>query len=268
MLQFVLTLALVVAPPPPLAGPSTTPSEDPAPRPTIVVHDFAGRIVPPEMPAEIAAARLLPLDEEAAASIRAIIDRRAAAIDEFVADNIDLLTRLNSAGAAGDKLDQLDLASEAYARLRPVREATGGRSLQAAIRAALPPDQRAEYDGILRDYWAAVAASAVARPGPDGKVKSRFEAVAAAKLESFGQEIGRAFERMLKSGDLVYTIVTKDLNLTESQAAKIRTLVGEFVDEHGENADKKLYGWLFLQVAAELDRTQRIQLIRTLKSLG
>ncbi len=45
----------------------------------------------------------------------------------------------------------------------------------------------------------------------------RIEVVAAAKVESFGQEIARAFERLLKSGDLVFTLVTKDLKLTEAQ---------------------------------------------------
>lgn len=254
---FVLTAATAAQP---LSGPSTTTH---AHHPTVLHFDFAGRVQRPEQPVEAAAAALLALDAPTRARVQAILDRRAATLDDLIGDNLDLLIQLQGAEAAG-KARQVDLLMRAWQRMKPLRDQG---PLRTAIRAELPSPAAAEFDRLLDEYWAAVVREVHSHPGDDGKTPARLQVVIGEQFQSLGREIARSFERMLKSGDLVYAYISKDLGLNEKQQAKVRTLINEFVEKHGDNAGGKQLAWLVVQVLAELEPKQRVEVVRRLRKL-
>lgn len=248
------------APATPLSGPAV---HGAAQRVTLVVFDFTGHVRRPEVPVEQAAVALLRLDEETRAKIGAILDKRLAVLDSIIENNLDFLIALNGAAGAS-KAQQVDLFMKGYNRLEPLR-AQG--TLRSAIRAVLPADARAEFERLLNEYWDAVVAEVQSQPGEDGKKPSRLQVVIGEQFQSLGREIGYSFQRMIKSGDLFYTYIFKDLKLTDEQQPKVKQIIANFVEKYGDSSTKQQQGWLVLRIMAELDPEQRIELVKRLRKL-
>src|SRR5690349_15242807 len=94
---------------PPLAGPTVAPAVE---RNTLVSYDLNGRLRPLDVSPDLAAIELLNLSPELRAHVDAVIAARAEAMDQFVTSNLMLLSQLDTASKAGDKLDQAALLME------------------------------------------------------------------------------------------------------------------------------------------------------------
>lgn len=249
--------------PPVLAGPSAdvgTPSAA-----TLVAYDFAGRLRRPEVPPEVAAAGLLGLDSPTRGAIESLLAHRAAVLDAFVRENLDLLTKLGTAGATGDKLDQFGLAQRAYVELQPLR---AGGSLQDVVRAVLPADAAAQFDAVLDEYWRAVVREGRRQMNERGTPRSGVESVIEERLSSLGREIELSFERQLRSGDILFSYLTEGIELRPEQSARIRQAVADVVAHHDVESDKRAQALLGASILAYLNPEQGAAFILRVKKLS
>ena len=241
----------------PLGGPKVDAPTQAAP--TLVSTDFNGTVRRLETTPEEAAVALLKLSGEAKERVDALFAKRGKAIEEFVTGNLDLLTKLDTAGKTNNKRDQLMLGLEAFQKLNAVWK---DGTLFDQVKALLPEDQRAEFERLVTNYWNALVEEGKNIPGENGKKRGRFEIVAGERLQAFVGEIGRAFERGVKSGRLIAEFVLKDLNLTDAQKARVREIIDSEAAEAPLKEDDKRYEGLFLKVLGILDEKQRTAVLK------
>lgn len=256
----------------PPAQPTTKQADNPLRGPTIAVQeqttssivstDFNGTVRRLETTPEEAAVALLNLTGEAKERVSTILTRRGKAIEDFVLNNIDLLTKLDTAGKTNNKSDQLLLGLEAMQKLSAVWK---DGTLFDQIKSALPEGKRAEFERLVVGYWDALAEEGKNIKGENGKRRGRFEIVTAERLQAFAGELGRAFDRGVKSGRLIAEFVLKDLNLTDSQKARVREIVDSEAADAPLKEDDKRYEGLFIKILGILDEQQRTTVIKRFK---
>ena len=243
---------------PALSGPRVP--ETPA-APGLVTRDFNGQVRRPETTPEEAALALLDLDAPARAAVRAIIEKRDAIIDRFVGENLDLLTKFGAAAGANDKLDQLGLGLEAFQKLAPLRE---GGSLWEQIAAALPQAPAEKFNALMKDYWDAIAEEGKRTPNEKGKPRGRFEIVAAERIAILGREIESSFNRLLYSGGLIVSYFAKDLDLTDTQKARVRQMTLDFARRTNLKPTEKDQQGLVVELLSILTEEQRVKVTKKL----
>ncbi|MBC7834773.1 MAG: hypothetical protein H7Y88_06695 [Phycisphaerales bacterium] len=266
----------------PLAGPSAatlTRSKS-----GLVAIGFKGEVQRLELPIEEEALKLLRLDDGVRSRIEKILAERAVLLEHFVAENVDLLVKLDT---TKDGLGKAALLAETLTKLRPVLEKG---SLYEVIRGALPAaaderaaggaasnagdmraggmsaggaqregeSARAAFERIVIEYRHAIAS--------ENQRKDKLGAVLAEKGESFGREIARAFERLEQSGELGYRYLLGDLGLSEAQEARFRGMHAEFMDRIGDSPSEKEQGMFFLSVLAWLSPEQQVKVVK--KAIG
>ncbi len=241
---------------PALAGPSVAPA---APATGIVAFDFNGEVRRHDTTPEEAAVEKLNLDREIRARVRKVLNRRDAIIDEFVAGNIDLLTKFAAAAGGNDKLDQAMLGVEALQKLAPLRE---GGSLWEQVKAALPENAAEKFDAIMSEYWDAVVAEGKRKKNDKGKERSRFEIVAEERVTSFGREIERSFYRQQYSGNIIIGYLTQGLDLTEDQKIRLRQMSLEFSRDSETEPTEEEQQKLVLEMLSILTEAQRAKVIK------
>lgn len=254
------------APADPLAGPTVIDSKDI--RPSLVQSDFDGRIKLVDGSPEEAALKLLKLDDEQSRAANAVFAERARLLDEFVADNLLLLGQMDTADKAGDKKTQGALIVKALQELRPVLDKG---KLEDRIAESLPPDRQPEYRALLKEYWGAIVKDRREKAQPDpaknGKKPGRIEILAQAKLETFGKEIERSFQRIEQSGELAFRYIFKGITLTPEQRGKIRELFTLHAQQTKGNATDKENGELFLAVLPHLTPEQAKAVMKNIKGM-
>lgn len=247
-----------IAPPEPqhLSGPTVSAPER-APD-SLVERAMDGSVRRAEPTPEQAALRLLDLDPSSRARVDDIFIQRGRLLDEFVAGNLNLLVKLGTASASGDKADQLALLTEAAWKLRPVLEAG---TLQAQVEAALPPEPRARFVALLDEYRDALVHE---RRRADPKAP-RAGVLFGEALQSLGREIERAFARQNNAGEILYRYATEGLGLDTHQERVVREAVARFAERGGEDAPEEAKRDLFISVMFVLTEAQRAKLIERFK---
>ncbi|MCC6229399.1 MAG: hypothetical protein IT432_09250 [Phycisphaerales bacterium] len=241
----------------PLGGPKI--DAPPSAASSLVSTDFNGTVRRLETTPEEAAVALLNLTGSAKERVDALFAKRGKAIEEFVTGNLDLLTKLDTAGKTNNKRDQLMLGLEAFQKLNAVWK---DGTLFDQVKASLPDDKRAEFERLVTGYWNALVEEGKNIPNEEGKKRGRFEIVAGERLQAFVGEIGRAFERGVKSGRLIAEFVLKDLNLTDAQKARVREIIDSEAAEAPLKEDDKRYEGLFLKILGILDEKQRTAVLK------
>jgi hypothetical protein len=249
--------------PSPLAGPTV--SVRASDGPTIVERDAVGAVKLPEPTPEEAAIRVIDLEPAARARVERVLTRRSLVLDEFVLDNIDLLTRFGQAEASGNKVDQFILLDEAGRRLGPLWKQG---KLADRLREALPESRRADFDRVLREFWAELVRDRQAKPNDQGQRRSAFEILIEARLQTLGQELQSAFQRAEKSGELVFRVLFKGIELTDDQRARARELIGAHVETYGDAAGDKENAALFFALQGMLTTDQKRLLVTNVKGLS
>jgi hypothetical protein len=241
--------------PGPLSGPRVA---SPAPRVTLVERDFEGRLRRLEASPEEAALSRLNLAEATRAKADAVLAARAAVVDKIVGGNIELLLRLSTSGQA-DRLEQVQLAGEAFDALRPLRERG---PLLKELRDALPGAEAAELSRLVTEYRKALREEISADARAKGERLGPRQAAARAYQSLLGDEIRRSYDRQIACGTAMLERAIGRLNLTPEQDTTIRNMVLDFVQKTMGKATESQKRDLFLGILVHLDARQRRELIR------
>lgn len=248
-----LVLAAILAQPvsAPLAGPAAASRAE---RPTLVQRDFNQRLRRPETTPERAALNLLKLSPDSLAAAESVLDRRAAAIDRFVTENLFLLQELDTASKAGDKLDVAILILRAVDAIRPVL-AYG--TLRDQVVAALSPDDAARFAAVFDEYWSAAVDESHRESREAGKKEARWAIDLGERFKHLGEEIARSFERQLASGTVFVDYYLQGLDLTDEQRGSINALKLDMLERTAFKPSEKDQQQLAVGALAYLSAAQR-----------
>ncbi len=222
---------------------------------TLVQRDFSGKVKRLEIPPEEAALELLTLDKSVRSRVQRILDERAAIMDGILARNIDLLIRFQS---ARERRDRMKLLGEFRAAMEPLQERG---TLRAELRAELPKSEAARFDELVDGYWDTVTKEAIAESkSADPKAKPG-EVIARERLQALGNEVRRAYDRLITQRAKQLDEILAKLDLTPAQDAAVRGHVARFVEQTKGNSSMNQRRELFGKVLAELDQDQKRRLI-------
>lgn len=239
---------------PVLAGPAV----DATAHDTIVRRASDGTIVRPEMPPEVAALKLLELPAEVSEKIDEILYARKKFLDELVANNLLLLSQLDTAGATNDKADQALLGLRLVAKLTPL---TADGSLRRQVRAVLPIEQLGRFDAILKEYWDAV----ISQEKKKDPKKPRLAIAVGERAQSLAREAEAAFKRLEKSGTLVFHYLFDSFDLTPAQRTELRIVLEEYAEETKGSPTKQQEAAMFFKLLSKLDVKQQVELVKKVR---
>lgn len=237
--------------PPPLSGPGV---DQPHAAPTLVEPAIDGSLRRAEPSPEHAALRLLDLDQDTRRRVDDLLLRRARLLEQFVADNLDLLARFGVASATGDRADQFALLLQAAAALRPVLEPG---PLQDQLEPLLPEPRRRAFRALLDEYRDAL----VRERRCDDPRAPRALILFTEAIASLGREIELAFARLNRSGEILFRYATRGLGLDPHQECAVREAIARYMERGGEEADEAAKRDLFIAVMFVLTEPQRTTLI-------
>lgn len=254
----VIATALLAAPAParqdsgpPLSGPEVV---ETAQETSLVRHDYMGSVRRLDVPAEVAAVRLLDLDGPTRTAVQDILVRRAALLDNLVLDNIHLLIQLGAAGAADDKKTQAAIATRLFVLAEPLR-ARG--LLRDELAGVLPGPARRQFFDLIDEYKDALIAEHRAR----GSMKGRLGILAEDRLRILGEEVQRSFARQIdRRGEEQFERLLASLELRPEQESKIRHMAEEFIIGARFRPNPSQQALFIFRVMAMLDEKQRQRL--------
>jgi hypothetical protein len=236
----------------PLSGPKVIDRREVADKPSLVAFDFDANVIRPEASPEEAALRLLSLDAASKSEIDKLLRERMIIVDQFVATNLDLLTKFGNAEATGNKLDQAMLLAQAAQKLTPLWKRG---SLANEIEKHLPPDAKPEYERLLTEYYTAVRDETRRNTG---EKKPLWAIRVDERLKALGREIERSFKRQLYNGEIIFQYITPRLHLRPEQEARVREVCAKFAEElNGNDATKPQQVRFVLELGKALDPDQR-----------
>jgi hypothetical protein len=235
----------------PLAGPEVSPAgADGAANKSLVERDFEGKVKKLEERPEEAALRLLTLSAREKAATDAVLAERSAMLDKLVRENINLLVRAQTAREGGSQDERKAIYAEFREKLAPL---TANGTFEEQIARGLTPENAERFRAITREYWQAV----MQEPGDmEGQGRGGGARVRLG-LETMGQEIKRAYERVIGEGTEKIERLVAELQLTPEQQGKIREISIKFAQESKQKATGLQKAKLFLQIRRELTPEQR-----------
>lgn len=238
-----------------LAGPRVAEDD----RVTLVERDVNGAIKRTETAPELAAVQRMELSDEVMTKIDAIALRRSRFFDSFIENNLDLLSKLDTAGNTNDRVDQTILSVQALGKLSPLLR---DGSLRKQIKGVLTSGEAERFDTLLNEYWDAIAVQE-RELNPE---KSRFEIVSGERMAAVFREVEAAFARLEKSGVLVFKYFFSEMKLSKEQEGEIRAILDDFVEETGGAPTKQQEQAVFLAVMSKLDTKQQTELVKSYQS--
>lgn len=189
---------------------------------TLVRREFDGRLMRIEsepVAAAIAIMELSPADRQRADKV--LLDR-AVAIDRLLQDNMRLVLELQNAFQPGDDGDGQRALASLYEQAKPIF--LKGQ-LVDLVAAQLPADQARELKRIVDDYRQAGIQDRMTR----GEQKDRFGAFLAENFTNFQKELEASGKRVFEGGDKDFAELSKKLDLTTEQEAKIQNMYLDMV---------------------------------------
>jgi hypothetical protein len=248
--------SLAQAQPDPLRGPALT---ERAPRASLVSYDMQSRLRDLETSPERAAIGLMNLSAEETARVEQIFADRAAVIDAFVAENILLLSQLDTAGKAQDKLGVAMLLAEGLEKLWPELKRP---PLRERIVGALPTEDAARFRALIAEYRRAWRAQARADAGKKGDHPPAWALALAETATSLGQEIQRSAESQTAAGTIGADYLLAGIQLTSDQRQMVAEMKLEMLGRTGMKPDEKDQQQLVLAIIAHLPEPDREKVIR------
>lgn len=238
-----------------LAGPKVVAA---GPGLSLVMFDYAGRLVRLDRAPELVAVDRLVLDDDAARAVNGVIQARARLLDRPDRRKVPVLLELQGA-IANDEVARIDAALAKLGRLNPVLASRG--SLRDDLAASLTGEARTRFVAMVDAYRAAwIDEEAGGADGAEGAA-IRFER--AARLA----EYQASYERTLGQRQADFNELLGTLNLTPEQDAAVRgAVVGVFESaaRTGRASGRELLGAAGT-VLWTLDRQQRDELFKQLR---
>ncbi len=252
------------APSGPLSGPAV---KDPRVGVTLVDRDLSGRVRRLDITPIEAGTRLLRLDEPSRVAIEKALAERAKLLDRVVAEHLGLIIRLAAAREGG----QRDNAQKYLRELTDVAPVLRDLSaLQRDVHAALTTEQRNDLIRLTQDYWNAIIEEKQAESKRDGKefkpaqtrelLRTEFTAIA-------GQELRRAYDRVVGQKVRDFDALLKTLDLTPEQEGKIRQIAGDSFQRTEGRARATESARAFAQIYRALEPEQREKLVDHLQGI-
>jgi hypothetical protein len=242
----------------PLAGPSAGPTTAPT---SLVAFDLDGRLIRLDLHPAEAALRLVTLSPASRERTDRVLLERAKILDALLAENLDLLVELGSAGAAAknggqrEKMEALSLLVKVAGRIAPKLNANG--MLDARISAALDPAERRDWQRLVEEYNAAVAKDGVVEDGVVTRKGNRFECLVAESFRLVGKEVERSFQRQFGQGEKDFERALAAIGMTPEQEQKVRGLIADFLAKTKYKPTEAQKALLALQVLAWLNPEQQ-----------
>lgn len=250
----IVMAGLVVQPESPLSGPRVETRKG--------AFSLAGEFRRETLRPEERAVKALDLPAETRGAVEKLFVQRGRVIKRFILEHIDLLNRLNLAGAAGNQLEATGLLFSALGKF----EATGIRGdFTGLVRDALPEQARHAFDREMNEYWVMVAMEKT------GKLRSQLTRgeVYGARLEEtlkiVGKEFEEAFQRAERSGEFVVAYLLDGLKLSARQRETINGIVFSKMESLAEDAPEAEKVKLLLGIMAYLTEEQQAALMRKIK---
>ncbi|MEZ6232815.1 MAG: hypothetical protein R3B68_01380 [Phycisphaerales bacterium] len=245
------------ADPPILRGPSVEPA---AHADSLIRLAYDGRVQRLEdIRPEVAALELLDLSDQTRAALDALIQERAAFLDQAVLEHYDILLELYAAFGAGEQGEVARLYMEFAGHLQPLFE---GGGLARQLAREMPRTQAREYARLLRDYYQAVAQDALDHPdAARGTAANLQEATRNERIGVLLQEVGRSFSRIVQQKTQQLEEVLAALRLEPDREAEIRALVEEIAQDFGLNPTESEKREIFARVMGELTPAERQRLM-------
>jgi len=259
----------------PLSGPSVT---TPAKKATIVERDVAGKVKRLDATPAEAAVRAMKLDKETRAKVDEIFAKQAAALDAIVSENLKLIVQVSQAKDSGKHDEQRAALAELMEVAKPLRDrGMLGQQLAGVLSAEETRQMRTMVQGYFEavqkdlEDAPAMAPDAAKPDGAAGKSDKKRgpdrggSAMRGEILQIAGNEIRRAYERVVTQRSREFDETLKTLGLTPEQESKVRKIVGDsFVAKYGK-ASPAEQARVFREVYLTLDESQRAQLAKMLR---
>ncbi|MCA9288269.1 MAG: AAA family ATPase, partial [Phycisphaerales bacterium] len=208
---------------------------------------------------EVAALELVDLDDQARATIDALIEQRAAFLDGAVLEHYQTLLELYAAFGAGDQTEVARLYMEFAGHLQPLFE---GGGLARQLAREMRPAQAREYGRLIREYYQAVAQDALDHPeATRGSAATLQDALRNERIGVLMQEVGRSFGRIVQQKSQELEDVLAALRLDPDREAQIRALVEEIAGDFGLNPSESEKREIFTRIMGELTPGERQRLM-------
>lgn len=243
-----------------LSGPSVSVGH----APTLVTYAYGGELKELELPPAEAALEFIELDEHEAERVADALARRADLIERIVIDNFDFLIQAETIGAAENKLAQAGFFLKAIHMFYPLIERG---PIEDEIRPLLDAESLRTYDGILNEYWEALARTRI-EAAEDRVTRQRIKReVRKARRDQYGKEIELAAQRAIESEGFAVGYLLRDMDLSEAQDARIQRMITDFVARNMGEASQEETEKLFAGIIAFLNEKQRKLLADRIKGL-
>ena len=233
-----------------LGGPKVTEAK----AATLVVRDMSGRVQRLEVPPAEAALKFLGLSEEQKAKIDVVLAERATIMDSIVRDHLKEVVQLAGLGQSGVKpggaAPQIDGKPDADA----AKVRTEYRELMQGLIAAAEPlrkrgvlgqelqpilntEQKALLRQLNEEYMQARISDEVEAAKARGEVLRPQQVLTTESLTFVGNEIKRAYERVVGQKSKDFEALIAALGLSPEQEGTIRKVAGDsFVTNYGKQS--------------------------------
>jgi hypothetical protein len=234
----------------PLAGPKV---DEAAAKPTLVRRDMSNRLRRLDLPAEEAALELIRLSPDEKGEVAHVLKERAKVIDRVVADNLELLLKVQLARDANDAKGQRDLLQELFAKFGELRERG---SLRDEIAYVLSDEHAAQFREMVDEYHAAIVRDEL--KGRAGQDDARGRAIVVReRLLAFGQEVRRSYDRQVQAKTAQLDDLLASIQATPEQEEKIRKITSDAFQASAGKPTLQQRREAFLKVFRVLNTDQR-----------
>jgi hypothetical protein len=231
---------------------------------SIVTRDERGRAQRLDVNPAQAAARKLPLSDDARRAVEQVLGERERQLDTFVRDNLRDVLRLQSASSAGNTGEARRIVNDLRDKSDVLRRAG---HLAQDLAPALTPEQNELLSRLVRDYWQAL----VRDESESARVRGdRFDMALFMSNESAamtGAELRGAYTRVFGEATRDFDDALRALNLTPEQDFKVRKLAPEsFRKSYAALSPEQRLGQ-FVEVLGTLTPEQREQLLVSVRGV-
>lgn len=253
---------------PALAGPKVSPTRK---APSLVQREFDGRLKRIEGEPVAAALDLLELDPAARAAADGVLAERAAELDALVRDNLKEIAELASARQAGDQARVRPLLRGLLAKAGPVLRKGAVVDQVAAV---IPPDAGAELKRLVEEYAKAgledrmTSNTGEGMPRTRGGEPSRMRAEITERLNGFGTELRRAYERVFGERSREFQELIADLGLSPEQESRVQQIFTDLFQKTYGKPTRQQSTKAFFEAYALLDAEQRARLRERFAATG
>lgn len=234
-----------------LGGPTI---KTPAVALTLVERDADGRVKKLDTNPAEAAVKKLPLSKETRAKVDDVLIAHALAMDNLVTENLELIVKIGTAKDSGNKAEMTKYMQEIWAVSEPMRKRG---QLITQLGAVLSKDEADTMRKMVNQYFAERVKEEEARAKETGDKSNMMKFGINEQIHVLGNDIKRAYERVIGQKNKDFEDLVKSLNLTPEQDGKVRAVFLDLAQKNFGKATSGQKAGAILKVVSFLDEDQR-----------